>query len=246
MIRMSRYILRLDDASEYMDLEKWKRMEALLDKYDIKPLFGIIPCNQDPSLVTQYKRNPSFWQLAGQWIKKGWVPAMHGYEHRYVTEDGGINPVNKRSEFAGLPYENQADKIRQAWATLKEHGIKPDIFFAPSHTFDKSTLAAIEKETPIRIISDTVAWDVYKEGNFWYIPQQSGRARKLPFKTATFCYHPNTMNDNDYELLESFLSKYKESFASVFEIVKNRKKNAVDVFLSKLYFGLRIIRNHSK
>ena len=30
--------MRLDDASEYMDVEKWQRMENLLDKYGIKPM----------------------------------------------------------------------------------------------------------------------------------------------------------------------------------------------------------------
>lgn len=243
---MSRYILRLDDASDYMDIDKWKRMEALLDKYDIKPLFGVIPHNQDSSLITQYDRNPYFWQLVKLWIDKGWVPAMHGYEHRYVTENGGINPVNMRSEFAGLSYEEQAEKIRQAWAVFVEHNIVPDIFFAPSHTFDMNTLAAIEKETTIRIISDTVAWDVYKEGNFWFIPQQSGRVRKLPFNTVTFCYHPNTMTENDFEILEFFLSKYGKCFSSVSEVVRNRKRSIIDVFFKKLYFGLRIIRNRAK
>ena len=29
---MSQYILRLDDASDYMDTEKWQRMEDMLDK----------------------------------------------------------------------------------------------------------------------------------------------------------------------------------------------------------------------
>ena len=46
---MSCYILRLDDASDYMDVEKWSRMEELLDKYQIKPLVGVIPDNQDPA-----------------------------------------------------------------------------------------------------------------------------------------------------------------------------------------------------
>jgi hypothetical protein len=40
---MNNYILRLDDASDYMDLEKWTRVESLVDKYGIKPIFGIIP-----------------------------------------------------------------------------------------------------------------------------------------------------------------------------------------------------------
>lgn len=57
---MNHYILRLDDASEYMDVDKWQRMETLLDKYNIKPLVGIIPDNQDPSLAGVYTQDPTF------------------------------------------------------------------------------------------------------------------------------------------------------------------------------------------
>lgn len=235
---MAQYILRLDDASDYMDIEKWSRMEKLLDKYGIKPIFGIIPQNGDESLISKYDHNPDFWDLMHRWIKKGWTPAMHGYEHRYVTKDGGINPVNKRSEFAGLPYEEQAEKIRKGYQILAEHDIKPDIFFAPSHTFDENTLKAIEEETPIRIISDTVAWDIYKEGNFWFIPQQSGSVRKLPFKTATFCYHPNTMSDGAYQKLESFLKRNARSFHILSKMLTvDRSKSAVDRILQKIYLA---------
>lgn len=237
---MSNYILRLDDASDYMDLEKWMRMERLLDKYQIKPIFGIIPKNGDESLVSKYQQNPEFWTLMHSWIDKGWIPAMHGYEHRYVTEDGGINPVNKRSEFAGLPYEEQAEKIRKGYQILDQHGIKPEIFFAPSHTFDKNTLKGIKAETPIRIISDTVAWDVYKDGDFWFIPQQSGSVRKLPFKTVTFCYHPNTMSDKAFEDLKLFIQKNK-SFFRAHNALKysDRPKTLLDRFLQRLYLARR-------
>ena len=164
---------------------------------------------------------------------------MHGYEHRYVTTDGGINPVNKRSEFAGLPYEDQAEKIRNGYKILVEHDIKPDIFFAPSHTFDKNTLKAIKSETPIRIISDTVAWDVYKDGDFWFIPQQSGSVRKLPFKTVTFCYHPNTMNDNAFKDLESFLIENKTAFASMVK-TKDRPLGVTDRMLQQIYLAMHV------
>ena len=236
---LTQYIMRLDDASDYMDLEKWMRMERLLDKYQIKPIFGIIPKNGDESLVSKYQQNPEFWSLMHSWIDKGWIPAMHGYEHRYVTEDGGINPVNKRSEFAGLPYEEQAEKIRKGYQILDQHGIKPDIFFAPSHTFDENTLKAIKSETPIRIISDTVAWDVYKDGDFWFIPQQSGSVRKLPFKTVTFCYHPNTMNDNAFKDLESFLIENKTAFASVVK-TKDRPLGVTDRMLQQIYLAMHV------
>ena len=50
---MGKYILRLDDAAERMDIVKWNRMEVLLDKYNIKPLVGVIPKCQD-AMMDEY------------------------------------------------------------------------------------------------------------------------------------------------------------------------------------------------
>ena len=231
-----RYILRLDDAAEYMDAEKWKRMELLLDRYGIKPIVGIIPNNEDLKLLS-YGRVEGFWEWMRNLVDKGWTPALHGYCHVFETNEGGINPVNSRSEFAGVPLERQCQKIRDGYNTLKENGIVPDIFFAPAHTFDLNTLKALEKETPIRVISDTVANDVYFEKGFYFIPQQSGHVRKLPFNTVTFCYHPNIMTDRHFETLETFLTENVEKFGSFCDnILIKRKKSLLDHLLQFLYF----------
>lgn len=230
------YLLRLDDASWYMNKSNWKKMEQLLDRYSIKPIIGIIPDNRDKELM-KYGEVEGFWELAKNWQDKGWIIALHGCTHVYETEDGGINPVNMRSEFAGLPLYRQKDKIRTGYSVLLSHEIYPEIFYAPSHTFDLNTLEALKEETNIRVISDTVANDVYYENDFFFIPQQSGRARKLPFKTATFCYHPNTMKDIDFEDLENFLKQYGDRFGVVtIKELKKKHKSVYDKVLKKLYF----------
>ena len=109
MYKMSKYIIRLDDACEKMDVEKWDRMEKLLDKYKVKPLVGVIPHCEDP-MMDKYEFDAEFWKKVEIWKNKGWTIAMHGYNHVYGTPCGGMNPVNKRSEFAGLSYEEQAEK----------------------------------------------------------------------------------------------------------------------------------------
>ena len=234
-IQLKQYIIRLDDSSEHMNLEKWLRMKRLLDKYNIKPIFGIIPDNKDPDLL-QYEEVPGYWDLVKQWITEGWKPAMHGYMHVFETNQGGINPVNNRSEFAGMGLDKQREKIRKGYEILSSHGIKTDIFFAPAHTFDLNTLNAIYKETPIRIINDTPAWDAYYKEPFYFIPQQSGRVRNLPFRTTTFCYHPNTMNDEMFVELERFLESNGKKFAN--EVTLSRRKFGLrDQIVSKLYFG---------
>lgn len=237
---MSKYLLRLDDASDYMDVEKWQRMENLLDKYGIKPLVGIIPDNKDASLIYNYKQDLTFWNKVLSWKNKGWELALHGCYHKYTTKEGGINPVNKRSEFAGVSLDEQRKMIRHGIDILKQYGIVTNVFFAPSHTFDKNTLIALKEESNIRIISDTIANDVYFENDFYFIPEQSGQVRNLPFKLCTFCYHPNTMSDKDFENLEIFLKKYYFKFVAVKEIeLKKRLKSLFDKLLHFMYFVKR-------
>jgi len=237
------YLIRVDDASEYMDVSNWASIEAILDKYEIKPIVGIIPKNEDKEFVSVYSWNPLFWDLARNWQSKGWTIALHGYEHVYCTSDSGLNPVNMRSEFAGVPLEKQREKIRNGIRILKNNGLEPKVFFAPSHTFDANTLEALRLESGIRVICDTIANDVYVLDEFYFIPQQSGRVRRLPFTVTTFCYHPNSMSQEDFQLLERFLEKHRSKFGSFDDIhFKERELNFYDKFLRSLYFSVRKLR----
>jgi len=146
------YLIRLDDASEYMDIVKWDNIEKLLDRYNIKPIVGIIPNNQDKDLINKYKKDMKFWDKAKVWQKKRWTIALHGFTHVCSSNSGGINPINLRSEFAGVSLEEQKIKVSSGIKIFKEHGLDTKLFFAPSHTFDMNTLEALKAEGDIRII----------------------------------------------------------------------------------------------
>lgn len=235
---MSKYIIRLDDASEKRDVGNWNRMEKLLDSYGIKPLVGVIPDCQDP-MMEHYPIDQNFWTTVYEWQKKDWTIAMHGYQHLYTAKCGGVNPVNDRSEFAGDSLESQQRKIRSGISIFEKHGIYPKVFFAPSHTFDINTVKALKSESKIRIISDTIAFDTYYEYGITFVPQQSGKVRRLPFRVVTFCYHPNTMNDKDFEILESFIKKYSNRF-SCFPVNEcHRRRTFFDKLLRFFYFARR-------
>ena len=68
---------------------------------------------------------------------------MHGHQHIFISQHKGM--VNNRvgSEFAGLSYEKQLEKILAGQKILKEHGIETDVFFAPAHSYDY--IAGVEK-----------------------------------------------------------------------------------------------------
>lgn len=232
------YLIRLDDASEKRDIEKWDRMESLLDEYHIKPLVGVIPHNEDESMKN-YSVDEHFWERVQKWDNKGWQIAIHGYNHKLIPSAGGLNPINLRSEFAGLPLEMQESKIAKAVSIFRKKGIFPKVFFAPAHTFDENTLAALKKASDIRIISDTISNKPYCKDGFTFIPQQSGKARKLPFHTVTFCYHPNIMTEKEFETLENFIKRYRSKFKNYEAVETKRKANLFDKILRKIYFSRR-------
>lgn len=236
------YLIRLDDASDHMNVEKWDRIEGILDQYGIKPLVGIIPLNRDPMLL-EFSEDLAFWDKARNWQSKGWRIALHGYEHIYSTNCSGMNPVHNRSEFAGHPLENQRQKIRDGLRVLREKGLEPTAFFAPSHTFDEKTLEELRLESEIRIISDTVANDMYHRDGFTFIPQQIGRVRKMPFRLTTVCLHPNFMAESEFGELEMFISANRARVIDPNSIKETlRKKNIFDMLLEKMYFLKRNIR----
>ena len=235
---LTKYIMRLDDACPHWDVEKWNRIESILDSHGIKPLVGLIPLVEDPDLV-RYPEDGTYWDRVDGWRNKGWELALHGCTHVYATEDGGLNPVNKRSEFAGLPLNEQREKISRGVSELAGRGIHPRVFFAPSHTFDSNTLEALRSESDIRIISDTVALAPYSKYGFTFVPQQSGSVRSLRMPVVTFCYHPNIMDESDFSLLESFLSQNGDKFiAFPVEQVKNGP-SFLDFAARALYFARR-------
>ncbi len=244
MIR--KYLIRLDDACPTMNRYKWGRMEDILDNYNVKPMVGIVPDCKDEEIILQ-KPDSRFWDKAHCWVQKGWCLALHGYDHCYISNNGlqGINPMWKRSEFAGVPIDLQREKIRRGVAILKDHGLEPQYFFAPSHTFDENTLVALREESDIRIVSDTIALRPYYRDDFLFIPQIVGHAMKMPLPGVyTFCFHPNMMDEKAFNSLETFLNHNKNVFTS-FDIIKDSEYGKMDFWdklLSKSFFCYRKIR----
>lgn len=235
------YLIRLDDACEYMDGTKWNRMEKLLDSFGVKPIVAIIPNCQDRMFTLNYSKDNGFWERAKKWQEKGWTIGLHGYNHVYKMlgrgMDRGLNPVNPFSEFVGEEFAIQLFKITEGTKILRRNGLNAKCFVAPAHTFDMNTIKALLEGTDIRVISDTIASDIYFDYGINFIPQQCGKLRKLPCKIVTGCYHPNSMIETDFDLLESFLKKNKVSSFNDLSIEKNKRKlNMYDSLLNKFYF----------
>ncbi len=235
------YLFRLDDASEYMDVEKWEQVFSILDRHKICPLIGIIPQCKDEEFTKKYAFNKDFWLMARAWQDRGYIIAMHGFQHVYNTHGAGLNPIHNRSEFVGLSLEEQKQKIKDAFSIFKSQNIMPKVFFAPSHTFDENTLKAIYEMTEIRVVSDTIAGNVYKKDDLFFLPCQIGKPRALPLKFVGIALHPNNMSDDDFAFLDSFLNTHSEKCIKSFDSISllDRPYSLFDCFLRFCYFSMR-------
>jgi predicted deacetylase len=207
-------------------------VEQVLDAHGVQPIVAVIPDNRDPKLSFE-RPDPAFWQRVRSWASKGWTVGMHGYTHlMHTTHELPVLPFYRRSEFAGLTLEEQADKIRASWQLFSANGVEPRVWVAPAHSFDLLTLQALHRETPIRIISDGVAWDTYQEHGFHWIPQQLWSLAERPSGLWTVCLHPNNMDEAAVAALGRALVRFRDRITCVRELVLHpRAKTAV----SRLY-----------
>ncbi len=234
MFKKKRYILRLDDACPTTNWKQWDMFETMCDSAGIKPLVSVIPNNQDPKLMIDPPLS-TFWDKVRGWQDKGWMIALHGYDHVYVTQSGGLLPINLKSEFAGLEYDIQKQKIEQGLAIFKEQGINTCVFVAPSHSFDEVTCKVLHNHSQINIISDGMSYYPYRKYNMLWLPQQSWRLEKKWYGIWTFCYHPNTLPDDQFGYVNDFCHQYANLFVDNLEDIYNQYQHRQPSWLDQRF-----------
>ena len=219
------FIFRLDDISWDMNFKNFSLVRDIFIKYDIKPLIGVIPNNKDEKLKSQTGgfgiSEKVFWkEIYNLQNQYDWNVAIHGYDHIYVTNDSGILGINKRSEFAGLPFEIQSKKINMAKGVFKKHMIKSNIFMAPAHSFDWNTIKAL-KHNNINIITDGQCFFPYLRKGVWFVPQIRSWMKIKGYGYDTVCFHINNFTENDFINLENFLKENKQYCVSFSDVLKD-------------------------
>ena len=215
---MRKIAIRIDDITPEMDWVKFHRFEKMLDKYEICPLIGVVPENKDPKLKgADGARNPAFDDEAAykSWLdakqKLGWMIAMHGYDHVYVTKQGGLFPLNDFSEFAGVTYAKQKEKLEQGLRCLEKLGMRPEIFMAPGHSFDKNTLRAL-KECGFRYVTDGFGDAPYLREGLTFLPISFLRKQELKKENGvtTFVVHTWDMSEEEFRWYEDLFANQRK------------------------------------
>lgn len=239
-------IYRVDDIAPEMNWDNFEKFMDLFMRYNVVPLIGVVPDNQDPKLKVA-KKKEYFWEILRKLRDGGKVEiAQHGYQHRYTTHEihgfyrfCGFKP---QSEFAGIPYEKQYDMIQKGREILKVHGLGTDVWMAPGHSFDQNTLRAL-KALKFKALTDGIGlYPAEKEG-ILHVPQQAWGPSKSRMGVKTICLHLNGADDAVYRQVEEHVKSDPGivPFSSVLAHEGSVHQNVIN-FLYKGIFILNLLR----
>lgn len=222
MIKQAKFIVRFDDICPTFRWDIWDEVVNILDNYNIKPIIAVIPNNEDPSLKNQ-EGKADFWEHIRAYQKKGWMIALHGFNHKYTNHKSGIMGISANSEFAGIEYSIQYEKISSGVKIFERENVKVDAFIAPSHSFDKNTLKIL-KEFNINVISDGHLEKPYMLNEMLWIPCQLWEHFNVSKPGIyTVCYHPDKWKGEQLLKFRDNIAKNHEDIISPFDITSAPK-----------------------
>jgi predicted deacetylase len=210
----AQYLVRFDDVCPGMNWPVWRDVEQILVAADVKPVLAVVPSNQDAKLNV-HAPEERFWDIVRGWQERGWTIGLHGYQHRYVTNDAGLVGLNTRSEFAGVPPHEQAEKLRAGVEIFRRESVRPEVWIAPAHSFDDATVDVL-KEVGIKAISDGFYLSPHRDAReMLWIPQQLWSLQYRPFGLWTACYHVNSWKPEDVRAFERDVAMYRSRITSL-------------------------------
>jgi predicted deacetylase len=226
----SQYLLRFDDICPTMNWKVWNAIEEELRRHRVRPILAVVPDNVDPGLMVDAP-DPDFWGRVKRWQDDGYTIALHGYQHRYINREKGLMKLTPHSEFTGLPYLEQAEKLRKGLEIFAQHGIRADAFVAPSHSFDRMTLRALA-DLGLRVICDGLWPRPHQDDNeiFW-VPQQLWRFRARRAGVWTVCLHLNHWNEKTLAAFRVDLARHADQMtdvATLLEAYQGRRLTTMD------------------
>jgi predicted deacetylase len=207
-------LIRFDDVAPNMNWEFMNKCEKLFLKYEIKPVLGVIPNNEDDQLLS-FPYEEKFWDKVKKWQSYNWEIAIHGHNHKYTSETQKKDYFNYggKSEFFGYSFEDQLSKLQKSIEVFREKNINVRCFFAPNHTYDLNTFEAL-KAIGIKQILDGYGLFPYNKFGILFIPQLFYKTIILPFGIQSTQIHLNEWKLSDYENFENFIKKHHKKIIS--------------------------------
>lgn len=239
-------LLRLDDFSPNRDINKWQRIETILDKFSISPLIAVIP---NDCYFGNKVSDENYWDEIRRLNQKNYEIAVHGWNHC-------VKPINDRSqselffstksEFVDLSYDEIRSRLIFAFQKFKLNGIESDIFVAPNHGFSSEVIRALADLKFVKYNSDGISFRLNVDRGLIWVPQYDWKIPKFGFGLRTVCLHPSTMAWSEIDGFEKSIPKHAHRFIKFSEIRLQgniHQKNVIDNFYYSFFKFL--VRSYS-
>jgi len=244
--RAAQYLIRLDDFCPTMLVDRRERFLSILARHAVLPILAVVPDNQDPDLNRQ-ALDPGFWDRMRSLQAAGATIAMHGFRHLCASRGTSILGLHGQTEFAGVDPVLQRQWIRSGLAILRDHGLKPRLFVAPRHGFDRNTLLAL-KEEGLNVLSDGFARRSITRHEILWIPQRLWEPVAKKTGLWTICIHTNTASATLEETLDSFLGSHVRDFTTFDHVIAHNEPADLNWFerIAEKAATLRVKVSHAK
>ena len=221
---MTYYIIRFDDINPKMNWERFNKLKSIINKHKIKSIIGVVPKCEDKE-ISKFPEYHNYLSDLQKMKLEGDFIAQHGYTHIPDSRNKGLFGNQKRSEFAGLNYQTQYERIYKGKNILIKNKLWQPIFMAPYHTFDNITLEVLKK-LDFKLITDGFARYPFELNGLKLIPQLSS----MPLPTflpliSQLCIHINNLNDEKLKYLINFIEENNHLFISPLDALELEKHN---------------------
>ena len=208
----TRYVIRFDDITPMMAWSHFAPFDEVSKELGLPFLVGVVPDCRDSSLSVEEER-ADFWDWLRIRAARGWTIAQHGFTHVYETGEKGVLGIGRKSEFAGLSYQEQYDKLAAGKDILVREGLWHGVFMAPSHSFDQITLKALAA-LEFTALTDGYGFFAYDLFGIHALPQLLARPLGVGLGVETVCLHVNTLSQAQIEGHIAFLRSNRASIIS--------------------------------
>jgi len=214
----TRYLIRFDDVVPAMAWSRFAPFEQIAAELSLPFLIGVVPECRDPKLAVEPSRD-DFWEWVRARNEAGWTIAQHGYQHLYETDARGLLGIGRKSEFAGLSYDAQLQKLAAGKAIMQRESVWSGVFMAPSHSFDEITVQAL-RDLEFTALTDGFGFYPYDLHGLQAVPQLVARPLSFGLGVETICLHVNTMSEEAIGRMIDFIRAHRHEIISFDEALR--------------------------
>ena len=214
----TRYLIRFDDVVPAMAWSRFAAFEKVAADLSLPFLIGVVPECRDPKLSVEPEHH-NFWDWVRARKHAGWMIAQHGYQHLYETDARGLLGIGRKSEFAGLSYDAQVQKLAAGKEIMQREGVWSGVFMAPSHSFDEITVQAL-RDLEFTALTDGFGFYTYDIHGLMAVPQLVARPLGFGFGVETICLHVNTMSEEAIGRMIDFIRAHRKQIISFDEALQ--------------------------